>query len=449
MASVISHPAVPLALAVAIGPERVPPALTIVACAASALPDIDAIGCGRRPYGHCSGIAASRTRSSSRWRRRSCVCSLFAGRGTKPWTTFLLVFASTASHGLLDALTTGGMGVCLLQPLFEISVIPPWRHLVSPIGVGRFFSGGLPGARSELLWIWLPSAVLANTRPYVSEGDEKRLTNSPEPQGSHAASRRRANPSASDDEHSGVLRLFPQCGGRGVRGAGFSCSSSPPGCVSAWRSRSSVCRGHLSRPTVMAAASESGLKPRGARGMHASHQHGVGCCGKVDLKVFVTGATGYIGSHAAGLSPRQPRRLRARAQQSKGGERRGVRDRAGHRHARGTRRATGRRPSSAAFLVHAAVDYEGTPSLWTGRDGQKRSHRLPEGRVRSRRALLCTSGSWVYGDTGDRLVERDGADDARRARRVATGDQAARARSPARCGAWSCSPAASMEDQAA
>jgi len=56
VASVLSHPAVPLAVAVALGPTRVPPALTAVACAASILPDIDALGfMAGIPYGHPLG----------------------------------------------------------------------------------------------------------------------------------------------------------------------------------------------------------------------------------------------------------------------------------------------------------------------------------------------------------------------------------------------------------
>ena len=164
MASVISHPAVPLALAVAIGPERVPPALTIVACAASALPDIDAIGYAAGvPYGHLFGHRGF-THSLFFALATAVVCSLFAKQlGTKPWTAFLLVFASVASHGLLDALTTGGMGVAFFSPFSNQRYFLPWHViLVSPIGVGRFFSDrGLRVLRSELLWIWLPCAMFA------------------------------------------------------------------------------------------------------------------------------------------------------------------------------------------------------------------------------------------------------------------------------------------------
>jgi inner membrane protein len=164
MASVISHPAVPLALAVAIGPERVPPALTIVACATSVLPDIDAIGYAAGiPYGHLLGHRGF-THSLFFALATAVACSLFARQlGAKPWAVFLVVFASAASHGLLDALTTGGMGVAFFSPFSNQRYFLPWHViLVSPIGIGRFFSQrGLRVLRSELLWIWLPCAMFA------------------------------------------------------------------------------------------------------------------------------------------------------------------------------------------------------------------------------------------------------------------------------------------------
>jgi inner membrane protein len=76
------------------------------------------------------------------------------------WTYF---FLATASHGLLDAMTDGGLGVAFFSPLDNRRYFLPWTPIrVSPIGVGRFFSErGLAVLQSELLWIWLPSALFA------------------------------------------------------------------------------------------------------------------------------------------------------------------------------------------------------------------------------------------------------------------------------------------------
>ena len=68
----------------------------------------------------------------------------------------------TASHGFLDAMTDGGLGVAFYSPFNNTRYFLPWTPIrVSPIGVSRFFTGrGLAVIQSELLWIWLPSAFL-------------------------------------------------------------------------------------------------------------------------------------------------------------------------------------------------------------------------------------------------------------------------------------------------
>jgi len=74
---------------------------------------------------------------------------------------FLYFFLCTASHGVLDAMTNGGLGVAFFSPFDTTRYFFPVRPvLVSPIGVSEFFSAY--GARilaSEALWIWLPSCA--------------------------------------------------------------------------------------------------------------------------------------------------------------------------------------------------------------------------------------------------------------------------------------------------
>jgi len=76
------------------------------------------------------------------------------------WAYF---FLATASHGLLDAMTDGGLGVAFFSPFDNYRYFLPWTPIrVSPLGVGRFFSdGGLAVLQSELVWIWIPAALLA------------------------------------------------------------------------------------------------------------------------------------------------------------------------------------------------------------------------------------------------------------------------------------------------
>jgi inner membrane protein len=76
-----------------------------------------------------------------------------------------MVLAATASHGLLDAFTDGGLGPALLAPFANGRIFFPWRPIrVAPLGLGRFFSAeGLRVLRSEAVWVLLPSIALALT----------------------------------------------------------------------------------------------------------------------------------------------------------------------------------------------------------------------------------------------------------------------------------------------
>jgi inner membrane protein len=75
---------------------------------------------------------------------------------------FLFLFAATVSHGILDAMTTGGKGVAFFAPFQNERYFLPWRPIrVSPFGLDAFTSGyGLRVLLSELKWIWLPSLII-------------------------------------------------------------------------------------------------------------------------------------------------------------------------------------------------------------------------------------------------------------------------------------------------
>ena len=60
-------------------------------------------------------------------------------------------------HPLLDAMTSGGLGVALLWPWNDQRFFAPWRPiLVSPFANGFFSARGLSTLLSELCWVWLP-----------------------------------------------------------------------------------------------------------------------------------------------------------------------------------------------------------------------------------------------------------------------------------------------------
>ena len=70
----------------------------------------------------------------------------------------LFFFLCAASHGLLDMLTDGGLGVAIFSPFNNERYFFPWRPVeVSPIGIQNFFSEwGLSVIKSELIWIGIP-----------------------------------------------------------------------------------------------------------------------------------------------------------------------------------------------------------------------------------------------------------------------------------------------------
>jgi inner membrane protein len=143
-----------------------PKRVWVLGAACSVIPDLDVIGFrfgirygdfwGHRGFTHSLVFAAF----------LASAVALTGFRGGLPsfggLSLWLYFFLATASHGFLDAMTDGGLGVAFFSPLDNHRYFLPWTPIrVSPIGVGRFFSNrGLEVLQSELLWIWLPAAVL-------------------------------------------------------------------------------------------------------------------------------------------------------------------------------------------------------------------------------------------------------------------------------------------------
>ncbi|MFV9552180.1 metal-dependent hydrolase [Algibacter sp. PT7-4] len=71
---------------------------------------------------------------------------------------FLVIFLSTISHGVLDAMTSGGEGVGFFIPLNNERFFFSFRSiLVSPLGIKNFFSTwGIKVLLSEFKYIVLP-----------------------------------------------------------------------------------------------------------------------------------------------------------------------------------------------------------------------------------------------------------------------------------------------------
>src|SRR5437868_5925844 len=155
-----------LGIGVAFAQPGVPKRVWVIGAVCSMLPDIDVVGFrfgiryadfwGHRGFTHSLLFAAI-----------VATVAVVAGFGraspglARAWL-WLYFFLATTSHGLLDAMTNGGLGVAFFSPFDNTRYFLPWHPIVvSPIFLTRFFSGrGLAVLWSELFWIWMPAGTL-------------------------------------------------------------------------------------------------------------------------------------------------------------------------------------------------------------------------------------------------------------------------------------------------
>lgn len=80
-----------------------------------------------------------------------------------PSSLFPYLLLAALSHGLLDALTNGGLGIAFFAPFSEQRFFFPWRPIrVAPLSLQRFFANkGVLVLASELVVVWLPLTALA------------------------------------------------------------------------------------------------------------------------------------------------------------------------------------------------------------------------------------------------------------------------------------------------
>lgn len=168
MASAFTHAIAGLAIGTAFQGKQTPARYWVLGATFAALPDLDGIGFwlgvpyestfGHRGFSHSILFAAM-----------AAALGLLAFRGrafdaerTRIWT---YLFLATASHGVLDAMTTGGGGVAFFAPVVSERYFFPWRPIpVSPMSIRRFFSErGVRILASELVFVWIPAAIIALT----------------------------------------------------------------------------------------------------------------------------------------------------------------------------------------------------------------------------------------------------------------------------------------------
>jgi len=164
MASALSHVIVAIALGKASQHSVMTWRVLLLGVLCSIVPDLDVIGFhfgiqygdlwGHRGLTHSFFFAGllSAVLVGLCFRRQSN--AVMAG-------IFFYLFLCTASHGVLDAMTDGGLGVAFFSPFDTSRYFFTIRPVaVSPIGIGGFFSDyGIQVLVSEARWIWLPTGI--------------------------------------------------------------------------------------------------------------------------------------------------------------------------------------------------------------------------------------------------------------------------------------------------
>jgi inner membrane protein len=133
----------------------------------STLPDADVIAFSFGiPYGHLLGHRGL-SHSISFAMAVSLVVVICLFRQIKLFSTtwWLLVYFFSlvgATHGILDALTNGGMGIALLAPFDNTRFFFPIRPFpVSPIGLNAQNIGWkIRVLTQEMIYIWLPMVLV-------------------------------------------------------------------------------------------------------------------------------------------------------------------------------------------------------------------------------------------------------------------------------------------------
>ena len=139
--------------------------LLLVAIFSTILPDFDVIGFKLGiPYSHPLGHRGF-THSILFALLWALLLTFTLGKKSKKlW--FIVIFLSTVSHGILDAMTTGGRGVGFFIPFDNERFFFPLQIIkVSPLGFESFFSKwGLQVIFSEFKFIVLPCFIIFGIR---------------------------------------------------------------------------------------------------------------------------------------------------------------------------------------------------------------------------------------------------------------------------------------------
>ena len=166
MPTIFTHAATAVALGKAYARDEMPARFWLLSALCAVLPDADVLGfVFRISYGDPLGHRGLSHSLAAAFALGVMVVLLFFRDEpilSRRWWSLACYFGLvTASHGALDALTDGGLGVAFFAPFDNRRYFFPWQPVrVSPIGAGFFSRRGLAVLASEFAWVWLPSLLL-------------------------------------------------------------------------------------------------------------------------------------------------------------------------------------------------------------------------------------------------------------------------------------------------
>jgi inner membrane protein len=184
MATVLGHAILGATSGWALPRRQLPLAALWLGALCSAAPDLDAVGfwvgipyqswLGHRGFSHSLVFAMLLAAAVTAF---SLVSSAYKG---SRWALFGFLAACTASHGLLDGMTDGGLGVAFFSPFSNQRYFLPLQPIVvSPLNPARLLSRwGLQVLLSETLFIGVPAGLIVLVR-MVSKRRRSQPTQTP------------------------------------------------------------------------------------------------------------------------------------------------------------------------------------------------------------------------------------------------------------------------------
>jgi inner membrane protein len=167
MATVISHGIVGFVSARLGVRQEMPKAFWYLTFFAPMAPDLDAIGLKLGiPYADCLGHrGASHSIVFAAFLSVVLVLALQLTKAFRPesskYIAAVVLFLAVAEHGMVDAMTNGGLGVAFFWPISCKRYFFDFRPIqVSPLGAARFLDRSAAIASSELRWLVVPCLVL-------------------------------------------------------------------------------------------------------------------------------------------------------------------------------------------------------------------------------------------------------------------------------------------------